>query len=258
MRKLLLATTALLALSGAANASLVFVGEVDTTGLGFGDVHRLQEDQLPTNGTGSTGLVGVEVGKVAPTPGTITPAVSTGDANSGADKASTPTLSALGWTSGSKVGLGVDISQTGALSDGLTLNSFGVNIYDPTGTNILATFTADPFVITALMGHGGPGNGTDVFNFALDAAQQQTWNNFAFSSGDVVGSFVNWGCSGSVSATCQPANDGPDSLLAFTQPTAAIPESSTWAMTLLGFLGVGLVGMRRRVGGSRPFRLIST
>jgi hypothetical protein len=256
MKKLLLATTALLLLSGAANASFVFVGEVDTTGLGFGDVHRLLEVQLPTNGTGSTGLVGVEVGQVAPTPNTITPAIATGDAHSGADKASTPTISALGWTSGSKVGLGVDISQTGRLSDGLNLNSFGVNIYNSTGTTILATFTADPFLITALQGHNGPGNGTDVFNFALDAAQQQTWNNFAFNSGDVVGSFVNWGCSGAVSLTCQPANDGPDSLLAFVQPTAAIPESSTWAMMLIGFLSLGAFGMRGR--GSRPFRFIST
>ena len=38
---------------------------------------------------------------------------------------------------------------------------------------------------------------------------------------------------------------------------AAVPEPSTWAMMLLGFLGVGLFGMRGRVG-SRPFRMIST
>jgi hypothetical protein len=36
----------------------------------------------------------------------------------------------------------------------------------------------------------------------------------------------------------------------------AVPEASTWAMMLLGFLGIGLMGMRGRVG-SRPFRMIS-
>jgi len=35
-----------------------------------------------------------------------------------------------------------------------------------------------------------------------------------------------------------------------------VPEASTWAMMILGFLGVGLVGMRRREG-SRSFRMIS-
>lgn len=32
---------------------------------------------------------------------------------------------------------------------------------------------------------------------------------------------------------------------------AAVPEPATWAMLLLGFMGIGLVGMRRRLGGFR-------
>ena len=38
--------------------------------------------------------------------------------------------------------------------------------------------------------------------------------------------------------------------------TQAVPEPSTWAMMLLGFLGVGLLGMRGKAG-SRSFRMFS-
>jgi hypothetical protein len=242
MKKILLATAAMIAVSVLpGRADFVFQGEVDTTALGFGDVHRLLDVQEPT-GQGN----GIETGTGSPTPITITPIVCTGNANcnGSGDKSSTPTLTALGWTSGSKVGLGVDISQTGALSDGLNLNSFGVNIYDPTGTTILATFSlGSPFLITAAMGHNGPGNGTDVFNFALNATEQAQWDAFLFNSGDVVGSFVNWGCSGPTTPTCQPANDGQDSLLGFAQPAAVpgpivgagLPGIVAACFTLLGF-----------------------
>jgi len=42
-----------------------------------------------------------------------------------------------------------------------------------------------------------------------------------------------------------------------TMITTAVPEASTWAMMIIGFLGVGLLGMRRSAG-SRSFRFIST
>jgi hypothetical protein len=241
----LLAATAALAIIGcapAAKASFVFSGEVDTTALGFGDVHRLQDVQEPT-GQGN----GIETGTVAPTPITITPPVTTGNtACNGNDKCSTPTLTALGWTSGANVGLGVDISQTGA-NDGLNLNNFGINIYDATGTNILATFSlGSPFLITSAEGHNGPGNGTDVFNFVLNATEQAQFNAFHFNGADVVGSFTNFGCSSPASPTCQPANDGPDSLLAFNQALAVPgPVVGAGLPGLFGLMMLGLARLRR-------------
>jgi hypothetical protein len=37
-------------------------------------------------------------------------------------------------------------------------------------------------------------------------------------------------------------------------PSAVVPESSTWAMMLMGFAGLGLVGYRRAKGGPTPGR----
>jgi PEP-CTERM motif-containing protein len=36
------------------------------------------------------------------------------------------------------------------------------------------------------------------------------------------------------------------------QVVAGIPEPSTWAMMLLGFVGLGFVGRRRRAKGNAP------
>jgi len=254
MRKLLLASSMLLACTTLpAKADFIFSGQVDTTALGFGDVHRLLDVQEPT-GQGN----GIEQGTGAPTPITITPIICTGDANcnGSGDKSSTPTLTDLGWTDGANVGLGVDISQTGATSDGLNLNNFGVNIYDPTGTTIVATFSLGaPFLITPAMGHNGPGNGTDVFNFVLTVVQQAQFDALALNGNDVVGSFVNWGCTGAVSPTCQPANDGQDSLLGFNQASVPVPGPIIGA-GIPGILAASLtmLGLARR----RIFRRFGT
>jgi hypothetical protein len=220
LRNALLATAlASVAFAPAAKADLIFSGVVNTTALGFGDVHRFLTIQEPT-GQGN----GIEAGSVTPTAGTVTPAVCTSLVDCGTDKSGTPTLTALGWTSGANVGVGVDISQTGS-ADGLNLNSIVINIYDPTGTTILDTFSlaAGGYIITDAAGHAsGSGNGQGVFQFVLDAAQQAEFNSDLLNGNDVVGSSVNWGCSGTVNATtCQPANDGPDTLLGFK--AAAVP-----------------------------------
>jgi len=47
-------------------------------------------------------------------------------------------------------------------------------------------------------------------------------------------------------------NDGPDSFF-LTQSVAPVPEPATWAMMLLGFLGVGGMAYRRR---GQQFRLV--
>lgn len=41
-----------------------------------------------------------------------------------------------------------------------------------------------------------------------------------------------------------------------TSPTGAVPEPSTWAMMILGFLGVGTMAMRKRRKDKAQFRLV--
>jgi hypothetical protein len=41
-----------------------------------------------------------------------------------------------------------------------------------------------------------------------------------------------------------------------TAMTAAVPEASTWAMMILGFVSVGLLAYRRRAGQSQTMRLV--
>src|SRR5438876_9233294 len=112
MKKLLLFTTAVMfALPFAsAKADLILVGgnppvpvatvAASFTGLGaqgFGAAPRLLT--LQTNG--------VETGSVTPVD------VTNGNAVPGANKSTTPTLSTLGWTTGSQVGIGFNSDQSG-------------------------------------------------------------------------------------------------------------------------------------------------
>jgi hypothetical protein len=74
--------------------------------------------------------------------------------------------------------------------------------------------------------------------FTLTAINNETINSFrVVDSGGVVTDFEHY-------------------RIDVANPITAVPEASSWAMMILGFLGVGMVGMRRRAG-SAPFRMFS-
>jgi hypothetical protein len=250
MRKLLLATTALLAVAAApASANIVLRGGTPTTAfddvkaLGFGDVHRLltlQQSPLESGGINADGTIFNTVPKSVDT---------------GADKTAVFTFSQLGWTSASNVGVFFDADQS---NTGITLQNFTLTVTNPI-TNVGTSFsTAVPITFTAADLALEPGNGTGGFFFALDTAQQLQFA--AFFGQPNFGNFIvstsaTLGCA--AGANCLESNDGPDSFFAVNLASVgAVPEISTWAMMLLGFAGVGLFGMRGRVG-SRPIRIIS-
>jgi hypothetical protein len=226
--KYVLTAAALLAAALPAKATIILSGDgtpagafVDVKGFGFGDIHRLLT--LQTNGT--------ESGAVVPfnTP--------TGDAVPGADKASTPTLGALGWTCNTCVGMFFDADQTG--QSGITLQSLTVSIYNATGTTILGSFsTAAPIVFTAADLALEPGNGEGGFFFSLTPAEQAQFAALIAMPGS--SNFVV-----STSATLIGANDGPDSFNAVS--LAAVPGPIAGA-GLPGLLAacVGLWGLVRR------------
>jgi len=246
MKKLLLATTALLALSLPAKAELVLRGGTPTTaftdvkGAGFGDIHRMLT--LQTSGSESGGILAN---------GTIT-----GNPSTGGDKTAVFTFGQLGWTSPSNVGVFFDADQEG--QTGITLQKFTVTVNN--GSTILGTFsTAAPITFTAADLALEPGNGTGGFFFALTPAEQSEFAAFFLLPGFqnfVVASSATLGCPTGSPAGCLVSNDGPDSFFAVNQASiGAVPEASTWAMMIIGFLGVGAIGMRRRAG-SRSFRFI--
>lgn len=134
-----------------------------------------------------------------------------GDAiSNGMNKGSTPSLADLGWTQGSLAAIGYNSNQTG--NSGITLNQLTLTVYD--GTTAKGSFSlASAINYTAADLALQQGNGNGLFIFVLDAAQRAAFNALGPMSTWTIGLFASLGCAADTtpSATCQPANDGPDS-----------------------------------------------
>jgi hypothetical protein len=233
----MLATTMLmgLAIVTPANANLVLFGGtvdssfVDLGATGFGDAHRLITLQTTPFESGS-----------------VTPVnVTSGDAISGADKSTTPTLSALGWASGANVGIGLDTNQTGG--SGITLDTLVLTVYAANGTTVLGTFSlASPVNFSAAQLAMQQGNGNSIFDFVLNATEQAQFNAIVAlpgSGSDFAALSSSLGCAGTPSPTCQVSNDGADSFLGFNQ-AAAVPGPIAGA-GIPGIMGLLLLGFAR-------------
>jgi len=253
VRKLLLATTAILVLCGAmaapAKADIVLRGGTPTTaftdvkGLGFGDVHRLltlQNTPIESGGINANGTVFNNV------PGSV---------STGADKTAVYTFSELGWTSAANVGVFFDADQVG--QTGITLQDFTLTVTTPTGATSFSTgadinFTAADLALE-------PGNGQGGFFFALDDLQRIQFEAFFSQAGFgnfIVSTQATLGCAQPV-AGCFISNDGPDSFYAVNVASVGqVPEVSTWAMMLIGFLGVGFMAYRKHKGEGHALRLV--
>jgi hypothetical protein len=230
-----------------AHASIVLTGGtpaasfVDLGAQGFGNAPRLLT--LQTHPFESGGVTPVDVVN--------------GDAVPGSNKSSTPTLSATGWTSGAQVGIGFNADQTGGASAGLTLEALVLTIYDNTAAhNVVGTFSLNPAPVQFSASDLAmeQGNGTAIFNFHLDAAQQGLFNAIPGLSGSFfAGLSASIGCDTTHFPGCaHPADNGPDTFVAFAQ--SAIPAPSI-GDGLPVFLAIGglLLGARF-VGRSKKHR----
>jgi PEP-CTERM motif len=198
---------------------------------GFGNAPRMLTLQTNT----------VETGSVTPVN------VVQGDAVPGANKSTTPTLSALGWSTGENVGIGFNSDQTGG--SGITMQSLVLTIYN--GTTAVGTFSLaaslTPLTFTQADLALQQGNGNSVFNFGLTDGQQTTFNALVaqFGTGLFAGLASQLGCPAGAPASCLVSNDGPDSFIGFVQPsTAVIPEPGT--LLLAGTALVGVMAVARK------------
>jgi len=140
-------------------------------------------------------------------------------------------VAALG--GGTSFSIGIDVNNTG---DPQRLESFF--FLDLTSHTVLAAFLPD---INDGIDLKAPYNGTGFPDFqltGLTTANLDPNHQYAFF------------------ARMSVVNDGPDSFfLVPGESIAAVPELSTWAMMIAGFMGVGVMAYRRRENNGTPFRL---
>jgi len=219
---------AVLLLSSAAHANLVLVGGTpaasftDLGAQGFGNAPRLLTEQAQGNNTFETGFA---------TPVNV---ANGPDAISGADKTTTPTLSALGWNNGSQVGIGFNSNQTGGT--GITLDTLVLKIFSSTTTSVGSFSLAAPITFSAADLALQQGNGNAVFNFGLTTVEQAQFNTIramAGSSGFFAGVAASLGCSPCATGVL-PANDGADSFIGFVQVPAPMIGHGLFVLLAVG------------------------
>ncbi len=221
-RKLkLLSSTAAVAMIFATsnvNATLEYLGPVDLTGTGLGNVNTLLTIQSPSNTTTESGSVSWD--------GTSN--VTTGDTQA---INNTLALSSLG-TSASDLRIIFNASEPGNVANNsVTLDNLVATIYSPTGTALWnsGSFSSITFPTT------DNGTGTAGFSFGLDATQSAQAQTF-FDGANRLG----------LSAVASSATGGHETFFATTAQASPVPEPETYGMLLAGLGIVGFVSRRRR------------
>jgi hypothetical protein len=184
-----------------------------------------------------------------------------------------------GWTqsgSGTTPGIGITVVTTG----GTNTTGFGDNVPNYNGTTSAAFFVDDIAHESLFQSVQLTGGVAYALNFGLFATQSGAANPFEFSltsSVETIFSAIN------TNTTVLPVGQWNGYTYTFTAPTtasftldfdfasgstpakdvlladvsiSAVPEPSTWAMMILGFLGLGFLGYRKSSGSSNPtFRM---
>jgi hypothetical protein len=227
-------------LSSPASASLVALTTTQLSGQGVGASFTTLFLQGQGNNTTESGGVLFN--------GTVF-----GDAGSGASQSRTFTFADLGITNPSQLGLIVNLAEPGSenppsvttamspLATNASLaNTISLNVFSSTGTFLESHTAASGLTLNQVAaGLGGSG-----IVFELTTAEQaQLAATMAANAGNEV--FT-------LGATFANAQGGPETISAVR--LGAVPEPSTWAMMVLGFLGLGFMAYRRR--GQGRFRLV--
>jgi hypothetical protein len=213
---------------------------VDLGGQGFGNAPRL----LTVQGSGTeSGVVNIAAGNtIVGGAGVPTGSVhdSNGVTNAGGQEVSPftdnqkfgiPTLSSLGWTTADQVKIVFNATEPGG--NGLNITDVTLKFYN--GTTLVGAIDGQQNFLNTIVGNGNSG-------FAFGVSDDEK----AYVQG-----ILNQAGSGNfriaLETTITDAAGGPESFSAISA-MSAVPEPATWAMMVLGFLGVGLLAYRRREG----------
>lgn len=197
-----------------ANATLEYLGPVDLSGTGLGNVNTLLTIQSPRNTTTESGSVSWDGFS----------SVTSGDTQA---INNTLLLSSLG-TSASDLRIIFNASEPGNNQNGITLDNLVATIYSPTGDALWnsGAFTSVSFATTS------SGTGNSGFSFGLDATQSAQAQSF-FDGVNRLG----------LSATALDATGGHETFFATASP---VPEPETYGMMLMGLGLMGFVARRKK------------
>ncbi len=234
----------LMAAASGAQANLVLDGTVAASGQGFGNAPRLLTIQGTGNATTESGAIGILNGSiVGMSPGISDASVFGGNGvqNLSGDlvnplsdnqKYGIPTLSELGWTTASNVGLIFNATEPGG--DGLNVTDVTLKFYN--GNTVVAAIDGNFSLASTLQGNGVAG-----FKISVDQAQQTFLNNNVFNQKGAGNYRI------ALESTITGVAGGPESFSAIKM-APAVPEPQTYAMMLagLGLLGFARVRRSRR------------
>jgi len=130
-------------------------------------------------------------------------------------------------------------------------NNLGVQVFDTAGINVLPTAT-DVFSlkgtgdVTVFVTANEVGGGTKLFTFDLGVIDPNAQSGFTLSAinGETIDHFTLLDVGGTVA-------DFEHYRIDVATGVSAVPEPATWAMMLLGFLGVAGMGARKQWKGFR-------
>ena len=227
-----------------ARANLIFAGELDAGGSGFGSLPRALTVQSHGPGANS------ESGCIAPGPiaGECAAGSIGGDeaAPIGFPKQAAPSLSSLGITSASQIGILFDAVQPQHANNAtVTINDLTLKLYS--GGNLLTTATLAP---DDLMLSTNPGNGDTDYLFTLDASGVALFDGMiAGASDDILAldatlSFPNQSA-GADSFAFVNTNSPTINPQCVTAP-CSVPEPGNIGLVAIGFLWVLFLGTSRR------------
>lgn len=226
LHKALVATAVLLAPLGVSAQGLIFLGSVDTTGTGFGNVNTVLTLQSPANST-------TEMGCIGPT------GVSTclpGDLVSGTAHSNLYTIGSFPGISGSNLRLFLNFAEPGGAANGATLDSARLTLYNGTTSLFNSTTGQVDFASTA------PGIGNSAWLFGLSPSDAALFDSFLANTGS-----ANYTLG--LSASFSNVTGGPETFFfGVTGAPSVIPEPNSLALLGTGLIGFIPIVRRKRRG----------